>query len=204
MIKSFMCFLATISGLSSFAMSQSRLWESTPAKEWTEAYPVGNSRIGAMVFGGLNTERLQLNEETFWSGRPYNNNNPAGKEHLDEIRKLIFQGKVGDAENLISQYYMTSQHGMRYLTLGSARVDFKYPVGNVSDYIRELDIDNAVSSVSYNIDGVTYHREVIAPIGSDVIIMRLKADKKASLNFTLGYDAPENSVIKVSGNSMTV
>ena len=204
MIRILILCLAVVSNVYLLATPQSRLWESTPAKEWTEAFPVGNSRMGAMIFGGIDTERLQLNEETFWSGRPYNNNNPSGREHLNEIRNLIFQGKVGDAENLIAQHYMTSQHGMRYLTLGSACFDFKYPAGNVSDYSRELDIDNALSSVSYNIDDVTYHREVIAPIGSDVIIMRLKADKKASLNFTLGYDAPENSVIKVSGNSMTV
>lgn len=204
MIRTLILCLATLSNCYLLAVTHSGLWESTPAKEWTEAFPVGNSRMGAMVFGGIESERLQLNEETFWSGRPYNNNNPAGREHLDEIRNLIFQGKVGDAENLIAQYYMTPQHGMRYLTLGSAYIDFKYHADSLSDYIRDLDIDNAVSSTSYKIGDVTYRREVIAPIGTEIVAMRLNADKEGFLNFTLRFDAPENSVIKVSGNSMTV
>ncbi|WP_302265277.1 glycoside hydrolase N-terminal domain-containing protein, partial [uncultured Duncaniella sp.] len=93
--------------------NEMRLWYSSPANEWVEALPLGNSHMGAMVYGGISEERIQLNDETFWSGRPYDNNNPDGIAHLEEIRDLVFQDRTKEAEDLIAKYYMTPQHGMR-------------------------------------------------------------------------------------------
>lgn len=97
---------------------------SRPAAAWTEALPLGNSRMGAMVYGRTGTERIQLNDETFWSGGPHNNLNPEGRECLDEIRSLIFAGREKEAEQLIAEHYMTPQHGQRFLTLGAATLGF--------------------------------------------------------------------------------
>ncbi len=96
-----------------------KLWYDKPATHWLQALPIGNSHLGAMVYGGIGTEEIQLNEETFWSGSPYNNNSKESKEHLQEVRQLIFQGKEKEAHDLIEKYFIKGPHGMRYLPLGS-------------------------------------------------------------------------------------
>ena len=102
-----------------------KLWYSRPAQQWTDALPIGNSRMGAMVFGGVEQETLQLNEETFWSGGPHNNLNPKGRYALDQIRQLIFNDKFKDAHKLIDDNFNTPQTGMRYLPLGHRKLNFK-------------------------------------------------------------------------------
>ena len=103
-----------------------RLWYSHPAETWTDALPVGNSRMGAMVFGGVEQEELQLNEETFWAGGPHNNISSKGYAALGEIRQMVFQEKFGEAQKLIDGTFFTGQHGMRYLPLGSLKVKYDY------------------------------------------------------------------------------
>ena len=111
--------LATLS-----AMAQPhRLWYSHPASHWLEALPIGNSQLGAMVYGGTNVEEIQLNEETFWSGSPHNNNSTESKDHMQEIRDLIFKGQESDAQTLIDKYVVKGPHGMRFLTLGSLKLN---------------------------------------------------------------------------------
>ncbi len=179
------------------------LWYSTPAEQWVEALPVGNSRMGAMIFGGIGRERVQLNDETFWAGSPHNNNNPEGIKHLDEIRRLIFEGKEKEAESLIDKYYMTPHHGMCYLTLGSLYINYSHQ-GDVEDYKRSLDISNAVSEVSYKAGDVTFRRQTIASLPDGVIMISLTADKAKALDISLEYDAPEGGVVKMSGKGMDV
>lgn len=179
------------------------LWYSKPAEAWVEALPVGNSRMGAMVFGGIDRERIQLNEETFWAGQPHNNNNPEGIKHLDEIRRLIFEGKENEAEDLINKYYLTQQHGMPYLTLGSLYIDFAHQ-GNVTDYRRRLDIADAVSEVSYKAGDVTYKRQTIASLTDGVIEVNLTADKDKALSLSLEYETPEGGSVKLSGKGIDV
>ncbi len=189
----------------SVAQEPLKLWYASPANVWVEALPVGNSRMGAMIFGGVNQERIQLNDETFWAGGPHNNNNPEGLAHLNEIRQLIFDGKEKQAEQLIDKYYMTPHHGMSFLTLGSLLITFDYAQGEeVQNYRRELNISDAVSEVSYTVNGVNYRRQTIASLSDGVIIVRLTADKKGALNFSLSYDLPGEGKVVAKGRDMMV
>ncbi|MDE6336565.1 MAG: glycoside hydrolase family 95 protein, partial [Muribaculaceae bacterium] len=189
----------------SVAQEPLKLWYASPANVWVEALPVGNSRMGAMIFGGVNQERIQLNDETFWAGGPHNNNNPEGLAHLNEIRQLIFDGKEKQAEQLIDKYYMTPHHGMSFLTLGSLLITFDYAQGEeVQNYRRELNISDAVSEVSYTVNGVNYRRQTIASLSDGVIIVRLTADKKGALNFSLSYDLPGEGKVVAKGGDMMV
>ena len=138
------------------------LWYSRPATIWEEALPVGNSRLGAMVFGGVADEELQLNEETFWGGGPHNNNNPAARENLNRVRQLVFEGKNDEAQKLIDRTFRTGQNGMPYQTLGSLLLHFDHsPLTSDHsplNYRRELDLSRAVATTMYHIGGVDYRR----------------------------------------------
>ena len=166
--------------------TNSHLWYDKPANVWLEALPLGNSKLGAMVFGKTDVEEIQLNEETFWSGGPHNNNSASSIYYLNEVRSLIFQGKEKDAENLINREFVKGPHGMRFLTLGSLKLDFGHK--DAKNYRRELNLNNAVSTVSYTANGVKYIRETFASLEDGVIVMRIKASGKGKLNFTLDHE----------------
>ena len=166
--------------------TNSVLWYDKPANVWLEALPLGNSKLGAMVFGKTDVEEIQLNEETFWSGGPHNNNSASSIYYLNEVRSLIFQGKEKDAENLINREFVKGPHGMRFLTLGSLKLDFGHK--DAKNYRRELNLNNAVSTVSYTANGVKYVRETFASLEDGVIVMRIKASSKGKLNFTLDHE----------------
>lgn len=176
------------------AGSPMKLWYQKPAEIWEEALPIGNGRLGAMVFGGVNNETLQLNEETVWAGEPGNNMLPEVRTHLPEIRRLIFEGKYSEAQELANTYLPRSagesnNYGMCYQPVGNLRIDF--PGGpDASDYRRELDIANAVTRVLYQKNGVHYKRETIASLAGDVIAMEISADKPGAVSCTLGVDSP--------------
>lgn len=164
-----------------------RLWYDAPAKIWLEALPVGNSKMGAMVYGGTDTEEIQLNEETFWSGGPHNNNSPTSIYYLNEVRDLIFHGREKAAEDIINREFIKGPHGMRYLSLGSLKLHFGHK--EVTGYQRELDIQRAISRTTYNCNGVKYERTIFAPLKKGVIVMKIKSSKRASLNFSLNHDS---------------
>lgn len=197
------CILSALACFSVKGGNNLELWYSSPANEWVEALPVGNSRMGAMIYGGITKERIQLNDETFWAGSPYSNNNPEGREHLEEIRKLIFEGKEKEAEKLIDRYYLTPHHGMSYLTLGELTIDFSHGE-DVSAYRRSLDISEAVAEVSYKVGDISYKRRMIASLPDGVIAVHLTAGNENGLNFFLGYDVPEGGKLSVSKSGMTV
>ena len=161
------------------------LWYDKPANVWLEAMPLGNSRLGAMVFGKTDVEEIQLNEETFWSGGPHNNNSASSIYYLNEVRSLIFQGKEKQAEDLINKEFVKGPHGMRFLTLGSLKLDFGHK--DAKNYRRELNLNNAVSTVSYTANGVKYVRETFASLEDGVIVMRIKASGKGKLSFALDH-----------------
>lgn len=171
--------------------TNSTLWYDKPASVWLEALPLGNSKLGAMVFGKTDVEEIQLNEETFWSGGPHNNNSASSIYYLNEVRSLIFQGKEKDAENLINREFVKGPHGMRFLTLGSLKLDFGHK--DVNNYRRELNLNNAVSTVSYTANGVKYVRETFASLEDGVVVMRIKASGKGKLNFTLDHECKLNT-----------
>ena len=158
-----------------------KLWYSRPAQVWADALPIGNSRMGAMVFGGVDKEELQLNEETFWAGGPHNNLHATAHDALDDIRQLVFADKCKEAQDKIDKTFFTGQHGMRFLPLGSLRLTFDYS-GVASDaaprqYTRALNLANATATVNYAIGDVEYSRTAFASLADNVIVLRVEANK---------------------------
>lgn len=180
-----------------------KLWYSKPAKDWTEALPVGNSRLGAMVYGGTGREELQLNEETFWAGAPYDNNNTNALYVLPVVRNLIFQGKTWEAQRLVDANFLAHKDGMSYLTMGSLFLDFPGHE-EATDFYRDLNIEDATATTRYKVDGVTYIRRVFASFTDSVIVVRLQADKAGALAFTVGYDAPLKHEVSAEGDLLTI
>ena len=167
---------------------QHKLWYSKPASQWLEALPVGNSHLGAMVFGGTDVEQIQLNEETFWSGSPHDNNSPASKTVLKDVRKLIFEGKEQEANALIDRYFFKGPHGQKYLSLGDLKLSFNYKSKSApTNYRRELSLAEAVNTTSYDIDGVHFERSVFASLADNVIVVQISANKSKALSFMVDY-----------------
>ena len=167
---------------------QHKLWYSEPAAQWLEALPIGNSHLGAMVYGGTNTEQIQLNEETFWSGSPHNNNNPDAKVSIKEVRRLIFEGKEKEAEELIDKSFFKGPHGQKYLPLGDLMLSFKYQSQAIpTNYRRELNLGDALNTTSYDVDGVKYIRMAFASQADNAIIIEISSSKKKALSFDISY-----------------
>ena len=164
-----------------------RLWYAQPATHWLEALPVGNSHLGAMVYGGTDTEEIQLNEETFWSGSPHANNSKESLDQLSEVRRLIFEGKEYQASKLIDQHFVKGPHGMRFLPMGSLKLALGHE--DVTKYERALNLGDATATTSYIYKGVKYERTVFASQADDVIVVQLKAGKKGALSFTMSYQS---------------
>lgn len=176
-----------------FAQEKSglKLWYDKPAdaKVWEQALPIGNGRLGAMVYGIPQREELQLNEETIWGGGPYRNDNEQGGAALPQIQQLIFDGKTSEADKLINETFFTNTHGMPFQTAGSVIMHFPGHE-TYTRYARELDLEKAAVTSRYTVDGVTYTRKVFSSFADDVIAMQLTASKKGALNFTVGYSNP--------------
>lgn len=174
---------------------QHKLWYSKPAAQWLEALPIGNSHLGAMVYGGTNTEQIQLNEETFWSGSPHNNNNPDAKVALKDVRRLIFEGKEKEAEALIDKTFFKGPHGQKYLPLGDLMLSFDYQNGvEPSNYRRELNLGDALCTTSFDVADVKYIRTAFASQADNAIIIQLTASKKKALNFGVSYQRNQQAV----------
>lgn len=176
-----------------------KLWYNTPAKIWEEALPLGNSRVGVMVYGIPEKEELQLNEETIWGGGPYRNDNPKALGALPEARELIFKGKSREADQLINRTFFTKTHGMPFQTAGSVILNFPGHQ-NYQDYSRELDLDKALAITRYTVNGVKYTREVFSSFADDVIIMRITAGRKGTLNFETEYTNHSQHTISKKDN----
>lgn len=160
------------------------LWYRSPAASWNEALPIGNGRLGAMVFGGVEQEHLQLNEESWWSGGPYDPVVKGAAAALPEIRRLLFAGDIPRAHDLFGRHMMgVPYEQMKYQPLGDLLLSF--PAGRaVTDYRRELDLDQGVVRVTYRAAGVTYTREVFASTPDQVLVMRLTADRPGAITFS--------------------
>ena len=171
------------------AEAQEKLWYDKPATNWLEALPIGNSHLGAMIYGQTDGETIQLNEETFWSGSPHNNNSPEAKAHLQEVRDSIFAGKEEAAHTILDKYFFKGPHGMRFLPLGRLELYGGIDFEQTSHFRRELNLEDAVCTTTFKnkLNGVTYTREVFASQADNVIVMRLKADKKGKLDFSLAH-----------------
>ena len=191
MKKSLLITLVTVLSLSCSSQdNELKLWYDAPASQWTDALPLGNGRLGAMVFGTPAQERIQINEETIWGGGPHNNVNYAAKDGLDEIRQALWEGRRSDAQALCDQYISSKgAHGMPYQTAGSLMLDFE-GITDFTDYYRELDIAKAVALTRFKANGVEYTRECFVSFPDQVIVMRLTASGKGNLSFKASYNLP--------------
>jgi len=180
------------------------LWYDKPAGQWTEALPIGNGRLGAMVFGGSESERLQLNEDTLYAGGPYDPNNPDALAALPEARRLIFEGKYKEAHDLIGAKMMARPlKQMPYEPVGDLILDLPGHT-NVSGYRRELDLDTALAKVSYVVDGTTFTREIFASPIDQVVVVHISADRPGQISFNASMRTPQKGTVKTEGSHTLV
>lgn len=175
-----------------------KLWYNKPAQKWTEALPVGNGRLGAMVYGTVETERLQLNEDTLWAGQPVNRDRVGAYKHLPEVRRLIFEGKYAEAQKIMQREFMGPRLIRSYQTLGDLRLRFG-DNGQVTDYRRQLDLDTATATVTYRLGDATFTREVFSSPVDQCIVVRLSCDKPAQITFDASLWRPEDFTVETVG-----
>lgn len=180
------------------------LWYAQPAKVWMESLPIGNGRLGAMTYGGIEEEKLALNESTMWSGQyNENQNKPFGREKMNQLRKLFFEGKLSEGNRIAGDNLHDNQTSFgTHLPIGDLKMQFIYPEGKVTDYRRSLSLDEAVSSVSFNSGGVNYKREYFATNPDNVLVLRLTADKQKSITMNMGLDLMRQADLSVENNQL--
>lgn len=176
-----------------------RLWYNSPAgKVWEAALPIGNGRLAAMVFGNPVNESINLNESSVWSGGPNRNDNPNALKALPEIRKLIFEGKYKEASNLAAQNIESKRNqGMKFQPAGDLNLSFPGH-DSFQNYYRELDLEKAVATVSYKVNGITFTRSAFASVPDQAVIVRLTANKPGSITFDASLSSPQKSEITVN------
>jgi alpha-L-fucosidase 2 len=180
------------------------LWYRQSADEWVEALPVGNGRLGAMVFGGVALERLQLNEDTFFSGGPYNPINPEARDALPEVRRLIFAGKFAEAQAYANAHVMSRpSKQMSYQPIGDLLVTLM-GVENASEYVRALDLETAVTHTSFVSRHTRFVREVFASSPDQVIVMRMSADGRRQVHAGISLTSLQAASVRVDGNDVLV
>ncbi len=181
--------------LSDEKWSSLKLWYNKSAQQWTEALPVGNGRLGAMVFGGAENEQVQLNEDTIWAGNPIDRDRVGAYKHLAEARNLIFEGKYIEAQRIMQREFMGPRIIRSYQTLGDLRLRCK--TGRpVTDYRRLLDLDTAIASVTYRADDAAFTREVFASPVDQCIVVRLSCDKAGQITFDANLSRPEDFTVE--------
>ncbi len=188
-----------------FAGNSHILWYDKPAQTWTEALPIGNGRLGGMVFGNVSVDRIQLNEETIWAGRPNNNANPEALEWLPKIREMIWNGEYKQAQDAATAHVQSStNHGMPYQPFGDLNISFP-ETNDYKNYYRELNLDSARAIIRYTVDGVTYTREYISSLSDNVITIHLTASKKGMITCNANLTSPHpDAKIYSEGNELIV
>jgi alpha-L-fucosidase 2 len=178
------------------------LWYRQPAEAWTEALPVGNGRLGAMVFGGVARERLQLNEDTLYAGGPYDPSDPGALLALPRVRELIAAGKYAEAQALANEKMMARPLRMpSYQTIGDLVLGFGAS-SFAENYRRDLDLDSAVAGVAYRQDGVNWTREVFASAVDQIIVMRIRADRAGAVGLRASFETPMPGAVRVEGDTL--
>src|SRR6187455_2219243 len=203
-MKQLFIFISLIASGVCFSQKNTRLklWYDQPSgTTWENALPIGNGRLGAMVYGNVGTETIQLNEHTLWSGSPNRNDNPLILDSLSEIRKLIFNGKQKEAESMANRIIISKgSHGQMFEPAGELHLSFTGHE-NFTNYYRELDIEKAVAKASYKVADISYTREILASFPDRVIVIHLTATKPHSISFTAFYSTPLPTVkIKTTGS----
>ncbi len=182
-----------------------KLWYNKPAAIWNEALPLGNGRLGAMVFGDPAVERLQLNEETIWGGSPNSNAHDKALKALPIVRQLIFEGKYDEAQDLATREIRSqTNNGMPYQTFGSVYISFPGHQ-NYSNYYRDLNIENATAKVQYSVNGVTFTREILTSFSDQVIAVKLTASQPGSITCNVFMNSPfDKTVTSTEGNQIAL
>nr|WP_160719583.1 glycoside hydrolase family 95 protein [Bacillus sp. USDA818B3_A] len=188
-------------------MSDRMIWFDKAAKDWNEALPVGNGRLGAMIYGKTAIEQIQLNEESVWYGGPRDRNNPNALENIDKIRELLQNGRPAEAEKLSSMALSGIPETQRhYMGLGDLFLDFGHH--KATDYRRKLDLEKGIVSVEYNCQGVTFHREIFSSYPSDLIVIRLTASHSTSISFSARLTRDESRLMEevraIRGNCLVM
>ena len=181
------------------------LWYRQPAGEWLEAVAIGNGRLGGMVFGGIDRERIQLNEDTFWSGGPYDPTHAEALQYLPEARRLTFAGHYAEAARLIDTKLLARPSGqLSYQPIGDLMIEFAGGDRVVHDYRRELNLDTAVATVTFKRAGVNYTREVFVSPVDQVMVVRLTADQPGQISFKARLATPQNATLSGDGEDTLV
>ena len=204
-MKHFKTYLAAMAlALSGCQSGTTELWYAQPAKVWMESLPIGNGRLGAMTYGGIEEEKLALNESTMWSGQyNENQNKPFGREKMNQLRKLFFEGKLSEGNRIAGDNLHGNQTSFgTHLPIGDLKMQFIYPEGKVTGYRRSLSLDEAISSVSFNSGGVNYKREYFATNPDNVLVLRLTADKQKSITMNMGLDLMRQADLSVEDNQL--
>ncbi|SDM63385.1 alpha-L-fucosidase 2 [Pedobacter steynii] len=182
--------------------SDLKLWYKQAANDWNKALPIGNGRLGAMVFGGVKQEQLQLNEESVWQGKKENNNNPAALKQLPKIRQLIFEGKTDEAMLLANESLNGNPGSVKsYQPLGNLTLDFEV-ASAATNYKRELDLSTGIHRVEYELDGQAYSREVFASAPANSIVMHLEARGSGTINTLLGMSREKDATVRSLKNQL--
>ncbi len=187
------------------------MWYETPASHFTQSLPLGNGRLGMMVFGGVRKDRIVLNEESLWSGSPSENNRPDAHKRLPEIRRLLQQGKNDEAERLVNQTFTCKGEGSGqgrganvpfgcYQVLGNLSIEFETDPDSATDYRRRLDLSTALADVRYESNGVTYHRQYFTSAPDQVGVIRLTTGGGGVLTFNVRLDRPERFTTEAVAN----
>ena len=201
--KSLLVIAFGLFSVASFSQSDLKLWYNKPAKQWTEALPVGNGTFGGMVFGKVDEELIQLNEATLWSGGPVKTNvNPGAFENLKPLREALFASDYGKATALAKK--MQGYFSESFLPLGDLLIKQTYPDNNTSDYYRDLDLADAISTIKYTIAGVHYKREVFVSAPDHIMIIKLSADKQQQLNIHIVATSQLKYTVSSVNNLLTL
>ncbi|MBL8222930.1 MAG: glycoside hydrolase family 95 protein, partial [Bryobacterales bacterium] len=182
--------------------AEDRIWFRQPSTVWFEALPVGNGRLGAMVFGGVAEERLQLNEDTIWAGKRMDRINPEGRAAVAKTRALLNEGKLKEAEEAAQSILAKPVRMPPYQPLGDLKIAFAHE-GTPAAYARELRLDTAIASTIYRIGDTTYTREVFASHPAQAIMVRLSASRHNKLSFRVSM-ARENATSAAKGNRVSL
>jgi alpha-L-fucosidase 2 len=182
-----------------------KLWYNKPASVWEEALPVGNGHLAAMAFGSPEMELLQLNDDCFWAGGPYNNNNPDAKQNFRKSQELIGSKKYKEAQDLIQKnFFAKTAQGVPYLPAGDLRLCFGGH-GKFTDYCRELDLNRAVQTTTYTSGNVRYKREIFASLSDDVLVIRVSADHPGQISFVMSFSCPgKHNTAVINNNEIVV
>ena len=201
-MKNFLCLIALLFFSSTILEASNKIWFKQPATDWNEALPIGNGRLGGMVFGGTQSERIQLNEESVWTGSRSNFvDKPDAWKHLAEIRELLFAGEYVKAQEITENDLMGIGNWDMYQTLGDLNLVMGHG-SNVENYTRELDLENAIARVSYSANGVNYTREYFSSAPDQALMVKISCNKPGAVNLSVRLTRPKDATIKVQGDEI--